>query len=152
VPNLMLQKLPAPEFTATTFLRFSPSADGESAGLLIFGQDYAWVGLRRTGGRLRLVVRSVKDAKSIAPEQEIANEAAPGAEIVLRVTVTNGGICRFSAGSDPARLTPIGGEFVAKAGDWVVAKVGVFAIGQPGVPALGHADWEWFRIAPLAAY
>ena len=51
--------------------------------------------------------------------------------------------------SDPARLTPIGGEFVAKAGDWVVAKVGVFAAGPPGAKTMGHADWDWFRVDTL---
>ena len=151
VPNLLLQKLPAPEFTATTALRFSPSADGERAGLVVFGQDYAWVGLRRVNGALRLVVSSLKDAKSGSPEQDVASEAAPATPINLRVTVTAGGICRFSAGVDLARLTPIGGEFVAKAGDWVVAKVGLFSAGQPGAAALGHADWDWFRVEGAGA-
>ena len=104
------------------------------------------MGLVREHGQVRLVVRTAKDAKNNAPEQEVASEAAPATPIYLRATVTAGGVYRFSAGSDPDRLTPIGGEFLAKAGDWVVAKVGVFAAGPPGAAPLGHADWDWFRV------
>ena len=148
-PNLLLQKFPAPEFVVTTVLRFSPLADGESAGLLVFGQDYAWVGLRRSGGRVQLVVRTLKNAKENVPEQETATEAVPGPIVCLRVTVAAGGVCRFSAGPDAARLKPLGGQFTARAGDWVVAKVGMFAAGRPGSSTLGHADWDWFRVEPF---
>jgi beta-xylosidase len=149
VPNLLLQKLPAPEFQATAALRFRPRADGERAGLLVFGQDYAWAGLRRVNGRLRLVVRILKDAKGNRPEQELASVPAPGSAVCLRVIISAGGTCRFSAGADVARLAPIGPELVARAGDWVVAKIGVFASGPPGATTLGHADWDWFRVEPL---
>jgi beta-xylosidase len=159
-PSLLLQKLPAEEFVATAALRFSPRADGESAGLLVSGPDYAWAGLRRVDGRLRLVVRSLKGAKDAvgdSPEEETASEPAPGPVVYLRVTMTAGGRYRFSVGdggvgqasSLPAAFRPIGGEFVARAGDWVVAKVGVFAVGRPGSAPLGHADWDWFRVEPL---
>ena len=101
-------------------------------------------------GELRLVVRSLegaKDAVGESPERETANEPAPAAAICLRVTMIAGGKYRFSvgvrqtrgrppartrgAGVRPARIDsrPIGGEFVARAGDWVVAKVGLFAVG-----------------------
>jgi beta-xylosidase/pectate lyase len=157
VPNLLLQKLPAEQFTATTVLTFSPKSDGESAGLVVFGPDYAWVGLRRVNGELRLVVRSLKNAKDAtgdSPEQELVNEPAPGPEVALRVSMTPGGVYRFSVGQASGRSTtagladvrPIGPEFTARAGDWVVAKVGLFAVGKPGATGLGYADWEYFRV------
>jgi beta-xylosidase len=149
VPNLLLQKLPAPAFTATAALRFDPKADGESAGLVVFGPDYAWVGLRRESGQARLVVRTLKaarEAKGGSPEQEIVNQPAPPGPVYLRVTVAPGALCRFSISGDNVRFTPVGDEFTARAGDWVVAKVGVFAAGRPGSPVLGHADWDWFRV------
>jgi beta-xylosidase len=153
VPNLLLQKLPSEAFVVSAALRFSPAADGESAGLLISGPDYAWVGLRRVNGRLRLVVRRLAGAKEAAgdsPEEESVNESAAGSTIVLSVTMTAGGKYRFSVASDgaaqPLVFRPVGGEFTARAGDWVVAKVGVFAVGPPGSVGLGHADWDWFRV------
>ena len=79
------------------------------------------------------------------------NEPAPGPRVCLRVTVAAGGRCRFSVSGDNVRFSPVGEEFVARAGDWVVAKVGLFAVGRPGSAALGHADWEWFRVEPASA-
>lgn len=151
VPNLLLQKWPAPEFVVTAALRFAPRADGERAGLVVFGQDYAWVGLVRAEGRLRLVVRMLKnarDAREIAPEREVAGEMAPLPVVYLRVTVSAGGRCRFSASRDGRAFTPIGEEFAGRPGVWVGAKVGLFAVGRPGSDAArpGHADWEWFRV------
>jgi beta-xylosidase/pectate lyase len=164
-PNLLMQKLPAEQFVATAALRFSPKADGESAGLLVFGPDYAWVGLRRVDGQLRLVVRSLKgakDARGDSPEEESVNEPAAGPTLLLRVTMTPGGKYRFSVGTEaavqasgagvgqasslPVAFRPVGGEYVAKAGDWVVAKVGLFAVGRPGSTTLGHADWDFVRV------
>ena len=40
-PNLLLQKLPAEAFTATTRLTFTPRVEGEQVGLLVMGLDYA---------------------------------------------------------------------------------------------------------------
>jgi beta-xylosidase len=151
VPNLLLQKLPAPSFTATTVLRFAPASDGERAGLVVFGQDYAWIGLQRVHGQIRLVVRSIKGAKRNAPEDGVIDEAAPAGPVYLRVTMAPGGVYRFSAGSDPRTLTPRAGEFTARAGDWVVAKVGLFAVSQPGTTRAGSADWDWFRVEPPVA-
>jgi beta-xylosidase/pectate lyase len=158
VPNLMLQKLPAERFTATAALRLSPKSDGESAGLVVFGPDYAWVGLRRVNGEPRLVVRSLKNAKDAtgdSPEEELVNEPAPGATVVLRVTMTAGGHYQFSGGQASGLSSPapglsfrrLGPEFTARAGDWVVAKVGLFAVGRPGSAPLGYADWEYFRVS-----
>ncbi len=55
VPNLLLQKFPAPAFAATAKLTFTPRADGDRTGLLVMGTDYAWIGLRRRGEVTELV-------------------------------------------------------------------------------------------------
>src|SRR5262249_38094582 len=54
-PNLLMQKFPAPAFTATTALDLSAAADGTEAGLMVFGYSYGWIGLRREGGATKLV-------------------------------------------------------------------------------------------------
>lgn len=45
VPNLLLQKFPAEEFTATTKLKVSAKADGQMSGLIVMGWDYAYLGV-----------------------------------------------------------------------------------------------------------
>ena len=151
-PNLLLQKWPAAAFSVTAALTFSPASagEGESAGLVVFGQDYAWVGLRTTAQGTRLLMRVLTNAKEGQAEQESASVEAPGPAVHLRVAVTAGGTCRFSYSANTQQFTPIGGEFVAKPGVWVGAKVGVFAAAAPGTARAGHADWDWFRVEALA--
>ena len=61
-PNLLLQKFPAPVFTVTTRIDVSELRDGERAGLIVFGGDYAWVGIERAAGTTRMVMRARRDA------------------------------------------------------------------------------------------
>jgi beta-xylosidase len=147
-PNLLLQKWPAPAFVVTTVLDFSGAENGESAGLVVFGQDYAWLGLHKTAAGLRLVLNVAKDARGGNLEHLVASGEAPGPMVYLRVTVTAGGKCRFAWSVDDSYFAPIGDEFVARPGVWVGAKVGIFAVAPPGSTTAGYADWPWFRLEP----
>ena len=148
--NLLLQKFPAPAFTATAALDHLHAAPGESAGLVVFGQDYAWVGLKKGDTGSRLVLSVSNGARTGAPEREVASLPGRGPRVYLRVTVSAGGRCRFSASDDNVRFIPIGDEFIARPGVWVGAKVGLFAIAAPGSATTGSADWAWFRVEPSA--
>jgi len=153
-PNLLLQKWPAPEFTVTTALDFAPVAEGDTAGLIVFGQDYSWLGLRKASGGLRLVAAVAKDAAGGTPEREAASLQASGSRVYLRVAVGGGGVCRFSWSADNKAFAAIGEDFAAKPGRWVGAKVGLFAIARPGSSGsrAGHADWSWFRVEPPSEF
>ncbi len=63
-PYLLLQKFPALEFTVTTKLDFPPASDGDSAGLIVFGFDYCWLGLKRLNGATSLVLATRHDAQA----------------------------------------------------------------------------------------
>jgi len=58
VPNLLLQKFPAPEFMATAKVTFHALADTDKTGLVVMGSDYAYVSLKRKGDAL-VVSRTV---------------------------------------------------------------------------------------------
>jgi len=137
-------------FVVTAALKFAPVAGGEAAGVIIFGQDYAWLGLRKTAAGLRLVLNVAKDARGGNPEHLVASVEAAGPMVYLRVTVTAGGKCRFAWSVDDSYFAPIGDEFVARPGVWVGAKVGIFAVARPGAAKTGHADWSWFHVEPPA--
>lgn len=47
VPNLLLQKFSAPEFTVTTRLTFTPRTDEEEIGLIVMGLDYAYLSVKQ---------------------------------------------------------------------------------------------------------
>lgn len=144
-PFLLMQKFPAPEFTVTTKLAFAPKADGDSAGLIVFGYDYAWIGLKQVKGAPALVLAVRKEAVKGEPQQETVVPGAVAGPVWLRVTVRAGGKCRFSCSRDGEKFTPVGeGDFTATVGRWVGAKVGLFAAGDHG----SHADYDSFQVAP----
>jgi beta-xylosidase len=145
-PQLLLQKWPAPEFVATAALSFEPQSADETAGLVVFGHDYAWLGLRQTAEGLRLSLRTCRDARNGTKEQEVAGLRVDRPSLFVRVSVAAGARCHFSYSLDGRRFTDIGETFTARPGHWVGAKVGLFAVGAPGAARLGHADVDWFRV------
>lgn len=146
-PQLLLQKFPAPEFTATTVLRVERGADGDAAGLMVFGYDYAWLGWTKRGGRDLLVLRSCRSAQKDGREHDLATLDAPPFPLHLRVTVGAGGRCRFAYSGDGQSFTPIGDEFPASSSQWVGAKVGVFAAARPAATSDGRARFDFFRVS-----
>ncbi|PTX94510.1 glycoside hydrolase 43 family protein [Opitutus sp. ER46] len=147
-PNLLLQKFPAPRFVTTTQLSFAPAAEGETAGLVVFGYSYAWLGLRRTAEGLALVHVTCNAAQEGNPERELARVPAKAAKVWLRVSVGDDATCAFSYSFDGDTYQPIGAAFHATVSKWVGAKVGLFAQAPAGTTKRGYADFAWFDVAP----
>jgi beta-xylosidase len=144
-PFLLLQKFPAREFTVTTKLDLAAQADGDRAGLMIFGYDYAWLGWQRAAGANVLTLAVRREAVKGAPEELTRFDLPPG-PVWVRVSVRDGGLCRFSYSGDGRTFMPAGpADFQATVGRWVGAKVGVFAAGAAGATA----DFDFFAVAPL---
>jgi hypothetical protein len=157
VAALLLQKPPAEEFAVTTELTFTPERTGERAGLLVFGTDYAWIGVERTEEGRAIVMKVTRNAPDGGRETEVAALPAPEGPVELGVTWSAGGRCRFSARLPKLpglpelpgqRLTPFGPIFEARPGRWVGAKVGLFAAAAPGGNTSSPADFAWFRVTP----
>ena len=141
-PNLLMQKFPAPQFTATVTLDTSGLLVGERAGLIVFGASYAWIGVERTDGARRIVLRVVDDAANATMEKDVASVEAPSGSLSLRVSVGAGGVCTFSVGS-----RTLGPLFIAKPGRWVGAKVGLFAAAPEGSRQTGHVTVRSFLVS-----
>lgn len=138
VPNLLLQKIAAPEPIYTAHVRFRGSYDGDRAGLVIMGMDYATLGLECRDGKVFLL-QSVNlgadrgGAEVILEEEELSVE-----ELWLRCKVdqqwnTDGSprmVCRFFYSLNGERFEPLGQPFVAKEGRWIGAKVGFYATAE----------------------
>lgn len=139
-PHLLLQKFPAPEFVVTTQLDFNPAHPGDSAGLLVFGYDYAWIGLRE-GQLVQVAVRHAHAQPSAITHRAPLPPTGP---VFLRVSVNNDAICRFAFSSDGKFYSPLGEPFKASVGHWVGAKVGLFAAGHP----VTLADFRHFIVQP----
>ena len=147
VPGLLLQKLPAPEFTATTRLDFSPTVEGERAGLMVLGLDYAYLALRRTADGVELVQARAKDAHRGGRERAV-RIPAPSGPLFLRVVVGDSALARFAFSRDGVRFQEVGEPFRAREGRWVGARVGLFAVRPRGAAPGGRADFDFLRFAP----
>jgi hypothetical protein len=136
LPNLLLQKFPAPSFAVETRLEFSSVYQGDDAGLVIAGQSSAGLSLRRAGNRNELLLRHDKT--------ETVIHADLGRHACLRVAVSSNGKCRFSFATEE-KFIPVPGVFMATKGVWIGAKVGIFAMSSATGGFRGHADFDYFR-------
>jgi beta-xylosidase len=147
---LLLQKFPAPAFTATTHVELAPGA-AVTAGLVVFGYSYRWIALRRREGRTRIVLSRCDDAQTGGEEREEIVFPIDVAQIHLKVSVGSGAACRFAFSHDGIAFTEVGDPFIARSSMWVGAKVGLFARSSGPTPSpAAFADFDWFRIAPLS--
>jgi beta-xylosidase len=152
VPNLLLQKLPAPAFTATAKLTASAAAPGETFGLVVMGLDYAYLAVRRTATGYELVQARAKDVDRGAREETAPPVALAASTVHLRVAVRDSARCQFSYSLDGRRFVAIGEPFQAREGRWIGAKVGLFALTPhhaaraDGNAERGHADIDFFRV------
>jgi beta-xylosidase len=147
-PNLLLQKFPAPAFRASTVLDGSRLLEGDRAGLIVFGSDYAWIGMERTGRGLRLVVRRVENAQAGGPEQDVFAAPLTGPRVAVEVNVREGATFEFAFGPAPGASRSAGPAFKASPGRWVGAKVGLFAAAPAGRTATGSVTTSAFLVAP----
>ncbi|WP_449555693.1 glycoside hydrolase family 43 protein [Hymenobacter rubidus] len=150
VPNLLLQKLPAEAFSATTKLTFTPRVEGEKVGLLIMGLDYAYLSVANVGGKLQLSQSTCLNADKLTAETSTPAVEVPAAKagqpLYLRVAVKAGAKCQFSYSLDGQSFQPLGAEFQAREGKWIGAKVGLFSTRPAKFNDSGNADFDWFRI------
>ena len=144
--HLLLQKFPAPAFSATTTLAFSPAHVGDTAGLIVFGYDYAWLGLRQTAEGRKLVLATCHGARDGAREIDVATFPVSTDSIHLRVRVDAEACCHFSWSADGKRFDPVGSVFRATSSKWVGAKAGLFASSPASPPPAGYADFGGFQL------
>lgn len=146
VPNLLLQKFPAEQFTATTRVTFTPRTDEEETGLVVMGLDYAYISVKKKPAGLFVSQTVVKDAEGGGKGQESAPTLLKGNTFYLRVKVSKGAACQFSYSTDGSNFMPLSTPFAARKGKWIGAKIGLFATRTGRTRETGYADIDWFRI------
>jgi len=147
-PNLLLQKFPSPDFTATAKVRFSPNPTmkGERCGLGIIGLDYGALSLSQTAEGYVLSMVSCTKADKGSSESSQASVTLPSNEVYLRVAVKGMRDCTFSYSVDGRSYKPLGTEFQAREGQWIGAKVGLFCTRPAWKNDSGFMDVDWFRV------
>ncbi len=158
VPNLLLQKFPAEEFSAIAKLKVSAKDDGQLSGLIVMGWDYSWLGVEKQGEKFLLKQAVCKDAEQGNPEQvttlAILNPSRkfeaglnPNYErdIYIKIRVTKDAYCQFSYSLDGKKFMDVGTTFKARQGKWIGAKMGMFSV-MPHGKERGWMDVDWFHV------
>ena len=144
-PNLLLQKFPAEAFTATTRFELHAKQEGDRAGLIVMGEDYAYLAIEYRGGKCFVTFNSCTNARTDKEVQTDKHEIS-ASTIEMKVEVASGGKCQFSFSEDGKKFERIGTSFKARAGMWIGAKVGIFALKSVKTNDSGYADFDWFRV------
>ncbi|MCX3264596.1 glycoside hydrolase family 43 protein [Pedobacter agri] len=148
VPNLLMQKFPAEEFSVTTKVNFKPNPklENEQTGLVVMGRSYTKISIKSKKDGLYLMFGLCQNADKGKEENEKEIAKLKSGNVQLRVRVSNGAKCQFSYSEDGINFTNVGDEFQATAGQWIGAKVGIFAIRDTQTNDSGIAEYDWFRV------
>ncbi len=164
IPSLLLQKLPAPEFTATMKITAVLHNEGDKCGLIMMGWDYAYIALEKTTTGYVVELQKCIDAEQENKEEEIERikldnlntdikynylTRLENLEFYFRVQVRNGGMCNFSYSKDGVKFMPIGETFQARQGKWIGAKTGMFILNKTLNTQRSWMDVDWFRFTRL---
>ncbi len=163
--NLLLQKFPAQNFTATAKVQFFPRKKdgkimpGERAGIIVEGYDYAALSLVSRQDGIYLTEADCVKANKGADETEVASvKIEDGKELYLRVQIRMVGAKKptkkadykaeatFYYSLDGKKFTKFGRPFNVREGHWIGAKLGLFCTRDWISNDSGWLDIDWFRI------
>ena len=169
-PNLLVQKFPAFNFTATMKAQVGAKQDAEEGGLLVQGLDYARIGLKSNGDKFDVVFTVCHDADKGKSEKQkvIASvkadivgagiRSAKVKDVWFRVDVRQGAVppkglcgapmCTFSYSLDGQSWIEVNAKspFKAREGKWIGATVGFYSLAESGCKDRGWIDADWFRV------
>ncbi len=148
-PNLLLQKFPAPKFSATAEVTFHPKDKtvGERGGLVVMGMDYCALSFEQTAEGVVLTQRICQKADRKGTERLAASVPMQQTRAFLRVKVVDGNQCQFFYSLDGKKYMPFGEKFAAREGKWIGAKVGVYCTRTDWSNDSGYLDCESFVIS-----
>ena len=145
VPNILAQKFPANEFTATVKMTFNARFDGESVGLVVLGLDYSMLKVKQQKGELFISQVNCKNADKNGVETEKKAVKLGSNTFYLQVKVKDGGICNFFYSLDGEKFQPLGEDFKSREGKWIGAKLGITALREGKINDAGSVNIDWFR-------
>lgn len=150
VPNLLLQKTPADNFTATAKLQLTAKDQGQMGGIIMMGLDYSALVVKRVGNEFELQQitchmadkkgeEEVKVLATLKPTSvdKIDYQPAIHESVYMRMVVKAGKM-QFFFSKDGKKYEQVGDEFTMREGKWIGAKIGMVAK-EPG----GKANRGW---------
>ena len=158
VPNLLLQKTPADEFTATAKIRMTAKDQNQIGGIIMMGLNYSALVVKRVNDEFQLQQVICNQADKGKPEKatvlatlkptdkdKVDYQPAIHCDIFLRMVVANGKM-HFSYSMNGKKYQDVGEEFTMREGKWIGAKIGFVAVQPYGNESRGWIDVDWFRV------
>jgi len=140
-PNLLLQKFPARSFSVETRLEIPAGQPQVCAGLIVSGEAFSALEVRRTAEGYVVTRRAV--------DLPMGTLAVAADSVTLCAEVENGGFVQMGVVMPDGRRHFIGPTFQAREGRWIGAKIGLFCLRTDALqPETGHADFSDFRFLP----
>ena len=146
IPNILTQKFPAEEFTATAKFLFTPKTNGEKFGMVVLGMSYADIAITKKADGVYLSYTKCIDAEHGKAEMEQEIKKISAGDLYFRVTVSKGAVCTFSYSSDGKIFIDVPETFKAVPGKWIGATIGLFCTRTQKINDAGFTDVDWFRI------
>ena len=166
LPNLLLQKYPARDFTATAKVLFFPRTNdgnimaGERAGIVAMGYNFGALALESREDGIYLVQTDCYKANKGGKETEVeAIKLADGdKEMYLRMRLDYTGTKKptqkpdykaeatFYYSLDGKKFTKVGRPVKVDVGHWIGAKFGLFCSRDWQSNDSGWLDIDWFRV------
>lgn len=158
VPNLLLQKTPADNFTATAKLQLTAKDQGQMGGIIMMGLDYSALVVKRVGNEFELQQitchmadkkgeEEVKVLATLKPTSVDKMDYQPAIhESVYMRMVVKAGKMQFFFSKDGKKYEQVGDEFTMREGKWIGAKIGMVAKEPGGKANRGWIDVDWFRV------
>ncbi len=152
--SILMQKFPAPEFKADTYLKLTDLNIDDRSGLMVFSYNYNHLSVVKTCLGYELSHMQSVDANSGTAEVKkqglVLSKSIKG--IYLRVEIYPYNpeevipevFGKFSYSVDGKKFENFGEEFLIKEAHWVGAKLGLFAITESEKG--GEASYDYFRI------
>lgn len=158
VPNLLLQKTPADNFTTTAKLQLTAKDQGQMGGIIMMGLDYSALVVKRVGNEFELQQitchmadkkgeEEVKVLATLKPTSvdKIDYQPAIHESVYMRMVVKAGKM-QFFFSKDGKKYEQVGDEFTMREGKWIGAKIGMVAKEPGGKANRGWIDVDWFRV------
>ena len=158
VPNLLLQKTPADDFTATAKLQLTAKDQNQMGGIIMMGLDYSALVVKRVGDSFELQQitchkadkkgkEEVKVLQTLKPTSADKTDYQPAIhEAVYMRMAVKAGKMQFYFSKDGKKYAKVGDEFTMREGKWIGAKVGFVAMEPDGKTNRGWIDADWFRV------
>ncbi len=165
LPNLLLQKFPARNFTATAKVQFFPRKkdgklmEGERVGSVVMGYNFGTLSLMSRKDGIYLVQTECYKANKGGEESEVeAVKVDDGKEMYLRMRLDYTGPkvpkqkpdytaeATFYYSFDGKKYTKIGNPVKVDVGHWIGAKFGMYCSRSWSSNDSGWLDIDWFRV------